>query len=166
MYRAVDASPDWESYSGTELDLIRLAFAPSGGTVTSTVIPDLSIHAGHSAIVPDTKQGAGIPTLPQSGLLGVNNTTAMGGHFNGLGNPNTPYVKSAYNATVAETGEEQRRQLVYGSLKPGAVADFYDGKALVLDNTNLFTPPGSPRAYHPLPQGGFDTPFLYNNGAR
>lgn len=166
VYRAIDASPDWESYSGTELDLFRLAFAPSGGTVTSTVIPDLSIHAGHTAIVPDTKQGAGIPSFPQSGLLGINNATAMGGHFDGLGNPNTTYVKGPYNATVAETGEEQRRQLVYGSLKPGALTDLHDGKALVLDNTNLFTPPGSPRAYHPLPPGGFDTPFLYNNGAR
>ena len=165
LYRAVDASPDWEALAGTKLDLRNVAWAPSGGGVTNTTIPDLQIHAGHSSITPDTKQNAGIPTFPQSGMSATQNNNAMGGHHATLGNPSTPLVDGPYDAVVANTGEKLVRELVYGTPKPGTLADNFNGKPYHIDNANLFVPPGTNRNYHPLPNGDFDTFFPYNNGA-
>ena len=165
LYRAVDASPDWEALAGTTLDLRNVAWAPSGGAVTNTTIPDLQVHAGHSSIIPDTKQGQGIPSLPQTGLCGTSNSNVMGGHYAVLGNPNSPYVDGAYDAVLAGSQQKLERELIYGTPKPGTLADNYNGKAYHIDNANLYVPQGTTRNYHPLPNGDFDTPFPYNNGA-
>ncbi len=168
VYRCVDCSPDFESLAGTKLDLYRVDFAPLTGIVQNTILPDVSIHAGHTASVPDTDQDSGIPNFPNSGLNGATTATQwpFGGNFTTLGDPNSPLVRGSYNATLAATGETLNRQSVYGSLKPGAVADLYQGKPVPIDAKNLYNPAGSiSRFYHPLPVGGFDNPFPYNNGA-
>lgn len=166
VYRAVDCSPDHEALGGTLLDLLGVRYAPLGGVVANTILPDVSIHAGHSAVVPDTAQAGGIPEFAQSGLGGPPPAQyVFGGHFATLGDPSTDYVPGSYNATVKETGEALRRQLVFGSLQPDQVADFHAGNPLVIDSSQVSTLPGSPlRKYHPLPVGGFDVPFVYDNG--
>lgn len=168
VYRAVDASPDWEVLAGTVLDLTQLAYAPSGGSVFNTTIPDFQVHAGHSWIVPDTKQGGGIPSMPQSGLTqgaSPSNSNVFGGHHATLGDESTNYIEGPYNGTVSATGADERRQLLYGSSKPGTTTDFYDGKPFVIDNSQLFQPPGTQHPYHPLPHNLFDNFFPYNNGS-
>jgi hypothetical protein len=165
VYRAVDASPDYESLHGTKLDLIGLSFSPFQSSVSNTILPDVSIHAGHSAQVPDTRQNGGIPQFPTSGLAGGNQAFAMGGHFLVLGDFFTPYIEGSYNATTASTGEEARRQLVHGTEKSGSVTDSYDGRSIVLDSSAIFKLPASPsRDYLRIPPGGFDRPFAFDNG--
>ncbi len=168
VYRSVDCSPDFESLAGTILDLYRVDYAPVSGLVQNTVIPDVSIHAGHTATVPDTSQTTGIPDFAASGLNGGGTPSqwTFGGNYTTLGDPNTPLVEGSYNATLKETGEALTRQLCYGTPKPDTLADFYDGKPVVIDAKNLYNPAASAsRTYHPLPVGGFDNPFPYNNGA-
>lgn len=166
VYRAVDCSPDYEGLAGTLLDLFRVDFAPLNGVVANTILPDVSIHAGHSAVVPDTDQSGGIPQFATSGLSGSNPAYAFGGSHQTLGNTGTPYVEGSYNGTLQATGEESRRQSVLGTLQPGQTADFYDGKPIAIDAKNLYSPAASPsRKYHPLPPQEFDDPFPYNNGA-
>lgn len=165
VYRAVDASPDYAALAGTDLDLYQISYAPFGGAVTNTILPDVSIHAGHTAVVPDTKSAGGIPQFVTSGLSDDNPEYRFGGHFQALGDPNTMYVRGSYNGVLLSTGAPQLRQLCYGEAASGTTADFFTGLPVAIDNKNLFSPPGSPsRAYHPLPVGGFNHPFTYNNG--
>lgn len=165
VYRAVDASPDYMTLAGTHLDLYRISYAPLNGEVTNTILPDVSIHAGHSAVVPDTRTAGGIPTFPTSGLSDDSPEYRFGGHFQALGDPNSAYVKGSYNGTLLSTGAPQLRQLCYGESASGTAADFFTGLPVAIDTKNLFSPAGSPtRAYHPLPVGGFNHPFAYNNG--
>lgn len=165
VYRAVDASPDYESLAGTTLDLYQVAYAPLNGAVSNTILPDVTIHAGHTAVVPDTKQSGGIPQFATSGLSDDSPEYKFGGHYTTLGNPNTTYVKGSYNGILLSTSEAQLRQLCYGDPAPGTTDDFYTGLPLPLDSKNLFKPAGSPtRAFHPLPVAGFNHPFPYNNG--
>lgn len=166
VYRAVDCSPDYEALAGTLLDLFRVDFAPLTGVVANTVLPDISIHSGHTAVVPDTDQSGGIPGFGGSGLGGGVPAYAFGGHQQTLGNPGTNYVEGSYNGTLAATGEESRRQVVFGTLKAGNTHDLYDGKTMAIDGKFLYSPAGSPsRKFHPLPPQSFDNPFPYNNGA-
>jgi len=141
VYRAVDASPDWESLAGTNLDLYHIAYAPIGGFVTDTIIPDISIHAGHSALIPDTRQGAGIPSHPNSGLKAT--------------------MAANYNAVEKGSGTAHGRRLVVGA--SNGVGGF-DGVPFTIANSQLFQPIGTQHSYHPIPEKPFDFPFAYNNG--
>lgn len=166
VYRAVDASPDYEGLGGTLLDLRGVAFAPHDGAIVNTILPDVSIHAGHSAVVPDTDANGGIPQFALSGLGGGAPAFRMGGHHQTLGDTNTPYDFGSYNAKDIGTGQVHFRKLVHGVEKSGTTTDFYDGRAVVLDANDLFSPPLSPdRAYLRFPREGFDRPFPYDNGA-
>ncbi|MFG0320117.1 MAG: hypothetical protein ACF8XB_22790 [Planctomycetota bacterium JB042] len=142
VYRAVDASPDWESLAGTNLDLYHIAYAPIGGFVTDTVLPDISVHAGHTAFIPDTRQGGGIPGHPNSGL--------------------TATFESNYNAVEKASGITHERQLVVGTDNGGGS---YTGNAFTISNSLMFKPIGTQNNYHPIPDVPFDHPFAYNNGA-
>ncbi len=143
VFRAVDASPDWEALAGTNLDLRHIAYAPIGGFVTDTVLPDISIHAGHSAVVPDTAQSGGIPSHQASGLKEVMNNN--------------------YDAIELGSGVVHQRQLVAGTDDGGGS---YTGVQFQISNNHLFTPIGTQRNYHPIPDQPFQFPFPYNNGSK
>jgi hypothetical protein len=68
VYRNGDASPDAQVMAGTVLDLLGAAWAPIGGSVTNTLIDQMSIALAHSDIVPNTEQDSGIPHQKNSGL--------------------------------------------------------------------------------------------------
>jgi hypothetical protein len=71
VYRNGDCSPDILAFQDTVLDLIGLAWAPIGGWVTNGIIEKMSIAISNSDIVPDTRQQAGIPNNPNSGLKNI-----------------------------------------------------------------------------------------------
>ena len=141
-FRAVEASPDWEALAGTNLDLIDLAYAPIGGFVTDTILPDISIHAGHTSVVPDTHQNQGIPTFPNSGLAAI--------------------MDNNYDAVELSGGVAHSRQLVYGTDNGGGS---FTGGEFKISNSSRFTPVGTQHAYHPLPHEPFQQAFAYNNGS-
>lgn len=157
VYRAQDCSPDSDGLAGTFLDLRQVNYAPSGGNVLNTTIPDFQVHGGHTRYIPITAQGSGIPQQPETGLGFL-----MGGTFNTIGNPNSGLLAGNYNATNVDTGVPFERELLYGTeIGP----DAYTGGKFVIDNANLFTPAGTSRAYHPIPHVPFTTTLPYDNGA-
>lgn len=157
VYRAEDCSPDSAALAGTILHLRQVHFAPFGGFVVNTTIPDFQVHGGHTRYIPITSQGGGIPLQPETGLNHV-----MGGTSNVVGFPETGLLAGNYNATNTETGLPYERQLLYGS-ETGP--DAFIGSPFVIDQTNVFTPAGTSRPYHPLPHVPFDHLLPYDNGA-
>jgi hypothetical protein len=156
VYRAQDCSPDAEGLAGTFLDLRQVNYAPSGGNVVNTTIPDFQVHGGHTRYVPITAQGNGIPLAADSGLGFL-----MGGTHNSLGVPNSGTLAGNYNATNVDTGVPFERKLLYGTeVSP----DAYTGGSFVIDGSNLFTPAGTTRAYHPIPHVPFTNTLPYDNG--
>ncbi|MBL8767789.1 MAG: hypothetical protein JNL94_10510 [Planctomycetes bacterium] len=156
VYRAADCSPDVQSLAGTMLHLRRVSFAPIGGSVTPTTIPDFQIHGGHTRYLPLTSTGGGIPNSPESGLGFL-----MGGTFATIGNEATGKLPGNYNATNVFTNVPYERQLLYGT---AVGPDAYVGDPCVLDNANLYVPAGSTRAYHPLPHVPFTNLLPFDNG--
>lgn len=73
VYRAGDASPSYNDFSGIVLDLVGLAWAPLGGNVVASTIDDMSVLVGLSGVNnadgPNTNQGSGIPAKANSGLI-------------------------------------------------------------------------------------------------
>lgn len=69
VYRKGDCSPDVDSFSNTELDLVGLAWVPIGGWVTNTMIEKMSIGVSYTDVTPNTNQHGGIPDQKNSGLL-------------------------------------------------------------------------------------------------
>lgn len=157
VYRAQDCSPDSDGLSGTFLDLRQVNYAPAGGNVVNTTIPDFQVHGGHTRYIPITAQGSGIPQGPETGLGFL-----MGGTFNTVGNPNSGVLAGNYNATNVDTGVPFERELLYGT---EVGPDSYVGGPFVIDNSNLFTPAGTSRAYHPIPHVPFENTLPYDNGA-
>ena len=143
VFRATDASPDWLALAGTKLDLYHASYAPIGGFVTNTTIPDISVHVGHTSIVPDTRQNLGLPSHQHSGLRQV--------------------LAENYDAVEAATGVAHQRQLVVGTeIAPGR----FQGVPYEISNTKTYSPLGSPNVFHPIPDQPFSNPFVYNNGLR
>ncbi|MEW6742643.1 MAG: hypothetical protein AB1486_07775 [Planctomycetota bacterium] len=106
---------------GSLFDLYRIAFAPIGGNVTHDVYEDISVHAGHSVVVPTSNQYSG---------LGAAFDTAT------FLDPNKPCGSSVqYSPNYIDP----LRLLV----KPRTT--------WVLDQSNLFTPSNTVYAYHPWP---------------
>jgi hypothetical protein len=72
VYRASDASPSYYEYRDSVLDLVGLAWAPSGGQISNTTLDDMQILVGLSGINggegPNTNQTNGIPSMKDSGL--------------------------------------------------------------------------------------------------
>ncbi|HZM01069.1 MAG TPA: hypothetical protein VFD43_12545, partial [Planctomycetota bacterium] len=72
IFRQGEASPSFHDYKGVMLDLVGLAWAPIGNTVTNETIEGISILVGLSATNncrgPNTNQGGGIPNDAASGL--------------------------------------------------------------------------------------------------
>jgi hypothetical protein len=68
VYRQGDCSPDVDSFSNTELDLIGLAWLPIGGWVTNTMVEKMSIGVSYTDVAPNTEQSGGIPQNKNSGL--------------------------------------------------------------------------------------------------
>jgi len=68
VHRRGDISPDVEAFKNTQLDLVGISWAPIGGWVTNTMIEEISIGIGYTAVSPNTKQHGGIPNARDSGL--------------------------------------------------------------------------------------------------
>ncbi len=150
LYREVDASPGL-SLAGTLLDLYRISFAPIGGNVTRDVYEDLSIHAAHSPLRPNTSQSGGASQRPNSGLQEPFDWES--------------YLQDALSTVDSNVERACRSQItgegpnVYeGSLVTCVPA----GTSWTIQQKDLYTPPFDNRAYHPFPE--FENPFPYNNG--
>lgn len=72
LFRQGDASPAFSDYNGVVLDLVGMAWAPLGNTVTNETIENMTILVGLSAVNntkgPNTNQSLGIPSNENSGM--------------------------------------------------------------------------------------------------
>jgi hypothetical protein len=137
VYRALECSPNPTDLGGSFLDLRKVSWSPIGGNVTTDNYENISIHAAHSEVVPDTTQSAGVPNDP----------------FSGLGqayDPETPFKFCDGTST-------QKKQNYVAPL----ITTVPPKTRYLITQTNLFSPPGDANAYHPWPE--FVDRFPYNN---
>ncbi|MEW6742567.1 MAG: hypothetical protein AB1486_07395 [Planctomycetota bacterium] len=142
VYRVEDCSVSpYGDLAGSLFDLYRVAFAPIGGNVTTDVYEDLSVHAAHSQIVPDTTVSLGNPNNQRSGLGPAYDTITwadLSDPCNFLPpQPNFPNYIDPLDLVVPP------------------------GTSWTIHQSKLFSFPGTPHAYHPWPD--FETTFKYNN---
>jgi hypothetical protein len=137
VYRALDCSPNANDLSGSLLDLHRVSWAPYDGDVTQDTYENISVHAAHSEVVPDSGQSSGVPDDP----------------FSGLGkalDPQTPF-------NACDSSPTQKKDNYIAPL----VATVPPGTTYVVSRNSLYTPPGDSHPYHPWPE--FTTPFPYDS---
>ncbi|MEW6741557.1 MAG: hypothetical protein AB1486_02265 [Planctomycetota bacterium] len=121
-------------------DLYRVSFAPIGGHVSGPdVYEDVSLHAAHSAVVPNTHHNpvTGLPDEPNSGLGLAFDPESFATGFCGP----SEQVLANYEGTLATV------------VSPGT--------RWTVEEASIYTIAASPHPYHPWPS--FAKRFQYDN---
>ncbi|MEW6747590.1 MAG: hypothetical protein AB1486_33075 [Planctomycetota bacterium] len=140
VYRVGDCSISPRGdLAGSLFDLFRVAFAPIGGHVTHDVYEDISIHAAHSTVVPDTTASLGNPNNQFSGLGPAFDTATWQDPSKPCGSAPQPHGNYIDPLEVV--------------VPPGT--------PWTLDEGTLEALPGTPHVYHPWPE--FSTRYPYDN---
>ncbi|MFT7464438.1 MAG: hypothetical protein ACI9EF_002794 [Pseudohongiellaceae bacterium] len=156
VYRATDASPSYNDFAGTILDLEGLAWSPFAGNVTNTTLDDMEILVGMSGVNrgrgPNTNQTNGIPDDQNSGLVDQFDCNVLQWAENCQ---LSPIIDPVLLAAVDQ--------------QPRRVSVVKRGTSYALDSDNLFDPAnagsGTSLKYLDFPKfnGGLDPTFGHHN---
>ena len=147
VWRDFDCSPNSLALAGTLLDLYRVSWSPAGGNVTTDNYDDISIHCAHSPVRPISQNNTASASYPQSGMSRTFDYASFIDMVDGGAQP-------CPNANCNIDDAPNHWDTLVTCVPPGT--------SYTITQSNLFTPPGDGRAWHPWPT--FSVPFQYNNG--